>query len=204
MLNVSTFGNTADFYAIVHLVPHACQLITVDQDHSSGDTVAKIWRLTGSGGTKQCPSQTPRRKSRTGLNPGTVVATALTSHLFLCVPSTFVASFDWDTLARLCSEPDSRLVERCNHYCLRSTVASVSFLTCFTNLWKTLYKRIVKSGWTGVSPVRHLCSCRHNLFSAFLFTNLYCLTEWEYTPHVFHEITLKKRKNINLIFITKE
>ena len=43
MLNVSTFGNTADIYAIVHHVPHACQYITVDQSHSSGDTVAKIW-----------------------------------------------------------------------------------------------------------------------------------------------------------------
>ena len=41
MLNVSTFGNTADIYVIVHLVPHACQHITVDQSHSSGDTVAK-------------------------------------------------------------------------------------------------------------------------------------------------------------------
>ena len=40
--NVSTFGNTADIYAIVHLVPHACQHITVDQSHSSGDTVVKI------------------------------------------------------------------------------------------------------------------------------------------------------------------
>jgi hypothetical protein len=30
MLNVSTFGNTADIYAIVHLVSHACQHITVD------------------------------------------------------------------------------------------------------------------------------------------------------------------------------
>jgi hypothetical protein len=30
MLNVSIFGNTADVYAIVHLVPHACQQITVD------------------------------------------------------------------------------------------------------------------------------------------------------------------------------
>ena len=29
MLNVSTFGNAADIYAIVHLVPHACQNITV-------------------------------------------------------------------------------------------------------------------------------------------------------------------------------
>jgi len=52
MLNVSTFGNTADIYAIVHVVPHACQHITVDQNHSSGDTVVKIWRLAGSGGTK--------------------------------------------------------------------------------------------------------------------------------------------------------
>jgi hypothetical protein len=30
MLNMSTFGNTADVYAVVHLVPHACQRITVD------------------------------------------------------------------------------------------------------------------------------------------------------------------------------
>jgi hypothetical protein len=27
---MSTFGNTADIYAIVHLIPHACQHITVD------------------------------------------------------------------------------------------------------------------------------------------------------------------------------
>ena len=36
MLNLFTFGNTADIYAIVYLVPHACQHITVDQSHSSG------------------------------------------------------------------------------------------------------------------------------------------------------------------------
>jgi hypothetical protein len=30
MLNVPTFDNTADVYAIIHLVPHACQHITVD------------------------------------------------------------------------------------------------------------------------------------------------------------------------------
>ena len=47
MLNVSTFGNTADIYAIVHIVPHACQHITVDQSHSSGDTVAKILEISG-------------------------------------------------------------------------------------------------------------------------------------------------------------
>jgi hypothetical protein len=141
MLNVSTFGNAADIFATVHLVPHACQHITVDQSHSSGDTVAKIWRLAGSGGTKTASfTKPPRRKSRTELNPGTGVATDLTRHLlFLCILSTFVASVDWGTLARLCSEPESRLVERCNHYCLYSTVASASFLTCFTDLWITLY-----------------------------------------------------------------
>ena len=47
VLNVSTFGNTVDIYAIVHLVPHACQHITVDQIHSSGDTVAKILQISG-------------------------------------------------------------------------------------------------------------------------------------------------------------
>ena len=47
MLNVFTFGNTADIYAIVHPVPHACQHITVDQSHSSGDTVAKILEIRG-------------------------------------------------------------------------------------------------------------------------------------------------------------
>jgi hypothetical protein len=30
MLNEPAFGNTADVYAIVHLVPHACQHIRVD------------------------------------------------------------------------------------------------------------------------------------------------------------------------------
>jgi hypothetical protein len=47
MLNVSAFGNTADIYAIVHLVPHARQHITVDQSHSSGDTDAKILAISG-------------------------------------------------------------------------------------------------------------------------------------------------------------
>jgi len=91
---------------------------------STRATVAVI-RLRKSGdlrwveAQRQCPSQTPpSRKSRTGLNPVTGVATALTGHLLsLCVLSTFVASFDWDTLAGLWSEPESRLVERCNHYC---------------------------------------------------------------------------------------
>ena len=141
MLNVSTFDNTADIYATVHLVPHACQHITVDQSHSSGDNGCENVEISGGvEAHRQCPSQTPRRKSHTGLNPVTGVATALMRHLlFLCVLSTFVASFDWDTLARLCSEPESRLFERCNHYSLHSSVASTSFVTCFTDLWITLY-----------------------------------------------------------------
>jgi hypothetical protein len=32
MLSVATFGNAAEVYAIVHLVPHACQHITVDHN----------------------------------------------------------------------------------------------------------------------------------------------------------------------------
>jgi hypothetical protein len=46
-LIVSTFGNTADIYAIVHLVPHACQHTMVDHSHSSGDTIAKILEISG-------------------------------------------------------------------------------------------------------------------------------------------------------------
>jgi hypothetical protein len=47
LLNVSTSGNTADIYAIVHIVPHACQRITVDPSHSSGDKVAEILEISG-------------------------------------------------------------------------------------------------------------------------------------------------------------
>jgi hypothetical protein len=62
MLNVSTFGNMADIYAIVCLVPHVCQHIMVTQSHSSGDTVAKIWRLAGSGGTKSVSFTNPPKE----------------------------------------------------------------------------------------------------------------------------------------------
>jgi len=79
MLNVSTFGSTADIYAIVHLVPHACQHITVDQSHSSDDKVVKIWRLAGTGGTKTVYFTNPQKKKNlTVLSPVTGVATALT------------------------------------------------------------------------------------------------------------------------------
>ena len=63
-------GNMADIYAIVHLVPHACQHITVDQNHSSGDTVAKIWRLAGSGGTKTVSFTNPQKKKLHGVKSG--------------------------------------------------------------------------------------------------------------------------------------
>jgi hypothetical protein len=42
---VSTFGYTADIYTIIHFISHACQQITVDQSHSSGDTLAKVSML---------------------------------------------------------------------------------------------------------------------------------------------------------------
>jgi len=70
MLNMSTFGSMADIYAIVHLVPHACQHITVDQNHCSGDTVAKIWRLAGSGGTKTVSFTNPQKKKSHGVKSG--------------------------------------------------------------------------------------------------------------------------------------
>jgi len=70
MFNVSTFGSTADIYAIVHLVPHACQRITVEQSHSSGDTVAKIWRLAWSGGTKTMSFTNPQKKKSHGVKSG--------------------------------------------------------------------------------------------------------------------------------------
>ena len=143
--NVSTFGNTAHIYVIVHLVPHACQHITVDRSQSSGDTVAKIWRLARSGGIKTVSFTNPQKKKSQGVKSGDRCGQRINaSSFFLCVLSNFVASFDWDALARLCSEPVSRLVERCNHYCLHSTVASTSFLTCFTDIWITLYKILIK------------------------------------------------------------
>ena len=70
MLNVFTFGNTADIYAIIHLVPHACQHITVDHSHSSGDRAVKIWRLTGSGGTKTVSFTYPQKKKSHGVKSG--------------------------------------------------------------------------------------------------------------------------------------
>jgi hypothetical protein len=82
MLNVSTFGNTADIYAIVQLVPHTCQHITVDQSHSSSDTVSKILEISGEWRHKDCVLHTPppQKKRSTGLNPGIRLATALTRH----------------------------------------------------------------------------------------------------------------------------
>ena len=70
ILSMSTIGNTADIYAIVHLVPHACQHITVDQSHSSVDTVVKIWRLAGSGGTKTVSFTNPQKKKSHGVKSG--------------------------------------------------------------------------------------------------------------------------------------
>ena len=138
---MSTFRNTADIYATVRLVPRACQHITVDQSHSSGNNGCENLEISGQWRHEDSVlHKHPEEKNRTWLNPVTGVANALTRHLlFLCVLSTFLASFDWDTLERLCSEPEIRLVERCNHYCFHSTVASTRFLTCFTDLWITLY-----------------------------------------------------------------
>jgi len=140
MLNVSTFGNTADIYVIVHLIPHTCQHIMVDQSHSSGDSVAKIWRLAGSEGTKTASFTNLQKKRSHGVKSRDRCGHCINASSACPVhPIHLVASFDWDTLACLCSELESHLVKRCNHYCLHSIVASVSFLICFTDLWITVY-----------------------------------------------------------------
>jgi hypothetical protein len=64
MLNVSTIGNTADICAIVRLVPHTCQHITVDQSHSSGDTAAKILEISGEWRHKDNVLHKPPEKSK--------------------------------------------------------------------------------------------------------------------------------------------
>ena len=70
MFNVSTFGNTADIYAIVRLVPHACQHITIDQSHSSGDTVAKIPEISGEWRHKDSVLTNPHKKKSHGVKSG--------------------------------------------------------------------------------------------------------------------------------------
>jgi len=102
---------------------HACRHITVDQSRSSGDRAVKIWILAGTGDTKTVSFTNPHKKKSHGVKSGDRGGHRVN-----------MSSFDRDTLARLCSEPESRLVEICNHYCLDSTVASASFLTCFTDL----------------------------------------------------------------------
>ena len=147
MLNVSTFGNMANIYAIVHSFHTRVSISRSTRATAPVIRLRKSGHWRGVEAQRQCPSQTPRRKSRTELNPVTGVATALTRHpLLLCVLSTFVAIFDWNTLASLCTEPENRLGERRNHYCLHSTVASASFLTCFTDLWITLYIVLITNG----------------------------------------------------------
>ena len=123
---------------IVHLVPHACQQITVDQTHRGGDTVAKICGLAESEGTKTVSLTNSQKKMSHGVKSRERGGKRINVYVpFVGVLSTFVASFNWDTIARLCGEPLGRLVERCNHYCRHSNVASASFLTGFTNFWIT-------------------------------------------------------------------
>ena len=87
MLNVFTFGNTADIYVIVHLVLHVCQHITVDQSHRSGDTVAKIWRLTGSRGTKTVSFTNPQKKKPHGVKSGAQCGHRIKASSFFLVRS---------------------------------------------------------------------------------------------------------------------
>jgi hypothetical protein len=70
MLNVSTFGNTADIYTIVRLVPHACQHITVEQGHSSGDTVTEILEISRQWRHKDSVLHNPTETKSHGVKSG--------------------------------------------------------------------------------------------------------------------------------------
>ena len=119
MLNFSTFGNTADIYDIVHTVPHACQHIKVDQSHSSGDTVVKMWWLAESGGTKTVSFTKPKKEKWHGVNSGDRCGHWFNTYSSFPVrPIHLCICFDWDTIARLWSVTQSRLFESWNHYCL--------------------------------------------------------------------------------------
>jgi len=49
---------------------HTCQHIMVNQCRSGGDTVAKIWRLAESGGTKTVSFTNPQKKKLHGVKSG--------------------------------------------------------------------------------------------------------------------------------------
>ena len=93
--------NSPSFFYIIHRCSMCPPLVirqTSMRQSISFHTRVSISRLTGATAAvirlrksgdkrgveaqRQCPSHTPRRKSPTGLNPGTGVATALTRHLF--------------------------------------------------------------------------------------------------------------------------
>jgi len=52
------------------LKPIERETLQVDQSHSSGDTVAKIWSLAGSGGTKTVSFTNPQKKKSYGVKSG--------------------------------------------------------------------------------------------------------------------------------------
>jgi len=84
------------FRTLIHPSSGACDFSIVSPHWScvlvSMCVGVSVWLSWGGIRVAACH---PRRKSRTGLNPGTGVTTSLTRYLlFLCVLSTFVTSFD--------------------------------------------------------------------------------------------------------------
>ena len=70
MLNVSTFGNTADIYAIVHLAPHAFSISRSTRTAAEVIRLRRSWRLAGSGGTKTVSFTNPHKKKSYGVKSG--------------------------------------------------------------------------------------------------------------------------------------
>ena len=71
MLNVSTFGNTADFYyAIVHLVHTRVSISRSTRATAAVIRLRRSRRLAGSGGTKTVSFTNPHKKKSHGVKSG--------------------------------------------------------------------------------------------------------------------------------------
>ena len=114
MLNVSTFGNTADIHAIVHLVPHACQHITVDQSHSSCDTGAKILAISREWRHRDSVLHTPppQKKKSYGVKSGDRCGHRINAsssipvrHIHLCGKFRLIPSHVFVVVSRRAGEP---------------------------------------------------------------------------------------------------
>ena len=70
MLNLSTFGITADIYAIVHLVQTRVSMLRSTRATAAVIRLRRSWRLAGSGGTKTVSFTNPHKEKSHGVKSG--------------------------------------------------------------------------------------------------------------------------------------